>query len=226
MKSWKAMLEVVGALHDDGVTLHPEVEFKVPEKLYNKISSAIKQGKELSTLDFYKELVKRTDDALDLESFLIDEGFLYSEEPAREDCDSEEDYQEALEEFENEKAEAVKFLSVENIYIYDPTEEKHFKEKYIGKTLPKEERGEDGAGCKRYNFTWEDYEYGERSYSLKIHYDKDGIITDITDISGMAEETNCFPRGGRWGEIYPDYDFIAERLDDMFEEYEEEEDDD
>ncbi len=155
MKSWKAMVEIIGLYHDDGATFHPEIKFNVSEKLYKKIASAIKTGKKLYKCGFYEELVKRAEDAFDLEEYVIDEIMFDKGKPVRDDFDNEEEYQEAVQEYEEALSQAIDTFTIDNVTIYDPTEEKKFKERYIGKILPEEERDGDGAGSKEFEFKWE-----------------------------------------------------------------------
>lgn len=101
-------------------------------------------------------------------------------------------------------------MSVERCVINDPGDLQRLIRQFKGKVFPK------WAGKGEVNQEYED-DYGDTTYYVTVHVDEKGAITDITDVSGSSlESESC--NSSSWGECYPDYDLISEKL---MEEYEE-----
>lgn len=215
MKSWSAYVQLNG----EEISDYYDIEFEVPEKLYSKMQTAIKKGIPLVNCPFYDELGKKAYAAAEAEINRSLRESAYGDKPERSDYDCGEDYEEALEDYLS--SDSIDNYSIESFKIFDPGYEANFKSKFIGKTCP------DYASGEAYS---KDFEYEDddccASYYLTVHFDEDGTITDITDISGEALESEDV-KSSSWDDCEPDFDFIESCLtEELFgEEYEDDEDD-
>lgn len=193
-KTWSAQIVMTGE-----TCVYATMDFPISDELYEKIQEAIRNEKPLSSCEFYQELKDIAWDSFDpMEWVEID-----MEKPELpEDATEEEieEYEELLEEY-NEEVEAItdSFWS-EDLTILDPGDERRFKKLFIGTKI--NGFAGEGKGTKEFNFETETDEICT-STTLIVHYDENGVITDITDIycSGLASA------GLResWDECEPDY---------------------
>lgn len=201
-QTWRASVQVNG----EEVTIYDSVEYPVSEELYSKIQEAISEGKLLSECDFYEELKDLAENAFDLAAYLN----LEEEEPAepeREDYEDEESYQEDMEYYKEELEEYQEMVeniwdqySLEEVSVYDPTELKNFKAKFIGRKIPGRCIGETSRTAYRFQ------ENGFRivEYEVLVDHDGSGVITDLSvSASGMESDglkssswSNCHPNNG------------------------------
>ena len=201
--TWPAYFQVDG----DGVTYYTTVDVPVPIRLYNKIQSAIKEGKALSSCAFYGELVRRAEDSFDLAECVG----LNDEKPDPDDYEDRDEYRDALEEF-RETVDALwdqYYLSGTN--IFDPGDLQRFKNYFIGKSF--ESLKGDSTGTRSFNFE----EEGERivRYELTVCFDRTGTITDISrfSVNGLEKEGVS---SSSWGDSYPNFSLLRDLLEDTY----------
>lgn len=196
MKDWKGYIKIDG----DGESIIRCVEFKIPEKLYAKIQTAISKGIPLNECPFYGELMDRTEKAFDLGEYL---GI---EKPVRADYDDKDDYEYDLEEYEEEIENMWEDYCLDSVTPDDPGDFERFKKKLIGKLAPAykgkaEEEFQIGP-------------YDDTSYFATVCFDEDGRITDIVKVYGESLQGEGISSSS-YGDCYPDYDFIESELKEL-----------
>ena len=207
MKTWRAYFQINGY----EFSRFPVVDFDVSDELYEKITAAIDQLIPLPDCDFYQELLSLADNALNLDDYAIGS----DERPDPSDFDDEEEYNEALDEWMDEYGELNDSMGVESCIIDDPGDLKRLVAQFRGKVFP------EWAGNDTVELEYEDY-YGVTYFYLTVHVDEKGTVLDITDVSGSSLESEDV-KSSSWGESYPDYDYIAEKLQEDFESQSDEE---
>ena len=198
MKKWNAFVQFNG----DCCTYYVKTEFDVTDKLYEDIQKAICEKRPLSNCSFYDELLKSAEEAADIVKYLDVE----DEVPLREDYESEEEYNEAVEEFDSLYGEDA--FSIENINIVDPTDYKQFIDNFIGRTFDCFATGEKYE--EDFKFRYEDAEI--ENYWFSVTFDENGTIEEISDISAEGCEYENV-KGSYWDECYPAYSFITEEFE-------------
>ena len=207
-QTWKAFVQVNG----EEVTIYDSVEYPVSDELYSKIQESIGEGKLLSECGFYKELKDLAENAFDLAGYLN----LEEEEPAepdREDYEDEESYQEDMEYYREELEEYQEMVgniwdrySLEEVSVYDPTELKSFKGKFIGRKIPGGRNGE--AGKAEYRFQENGFRIVE--YEVTVDYNGSGVITDLS-LSASGMESDGL-KSSSWGNCHPNYELLEHFL--------------
>ena len=191
MGTWIAYFQING----EEFSRYPAIEFAVPDELYVRVVEAVDKMIPLVDCDFYHELLILAENALDIDEYT----------PGND----EEEYNEALEEFMSEYGDLADSMGVERCTIDDPGDLKRLNQRFVGKVFP------EWAGKNSVNLEYED-DYGDTTYYLTVHVDDNGAVIDITDVSGSAlESESC--KSSTWGDCYPDYDLIAENLQEEFE---------
>ena len=207
MKTWKYYIQVNG----DGVSIFGNPEFEVSDEMYEKIQKAVAEGKPLESCGFCKELKD-----LALDSFnLADRVGLTEEEPFEEDFDDEEEFEAAKEEYQEMIDGVWENYCLETLIIEDPGEEDRFKARFVGKKYPA------FAGQGEYEFRFERNDEVCATYCATVHFDPDGKITDITNIWAQGLESESV-KSSSYGDCYPEYDLIADILEEELQEAEEE----
>ena len=200
--TWHGWIQYNG----EDVSIYEDVEFPVTEEEYRKIQDAIAAGRHLAGLDCYAELVEKLIAAFDRTDYL------YIEKPDPDDYEDEEEYEEALQEFQEAWEGFDEQYVLEEATLYDPAEERDFRETFIGKYSPvlkeyAEEEEQGGA------FEWEYSEDYDRcvEYTLTVEYDENGVITDICDITAEGLESEGV-KSSTWSSCSPNYDLLADAL--------------
>lgn len=106
-----------------------------------------------------------------------------------------------------------------DVSIEDPTEAKLFKRQFVGRRVEPEElkychKADDG----HYEFSLDFEEDSDRivRYEGKVIISADGEVLDICEISAMAMECEDI-KSSTFNECAPDYDFLAETLEQAME---------
>ena len=199
MKNWYAYIQVNG----EEVSIFEKFEFPVPERLFQKIQTKLKEEIPLCDCDFYDELIDRARNAFDLTEYIT----FYEEKPEREDYDDKEEYLEALEEYNEELENTLYSYCEESLVIDDPGDNIRFKRQFIGKVYP------DFAGTEEYQVEAEEYEWGCVHTHATIIFDEHGMVKDIVDIYAEGLESESV-KSSSWGNAYPDYEALEEALED------------
>jgi hypothetical protein len=220
-KTWTGFVQFDGC----DVSIFGKVTFPVTAKQYEAIEKAIQEEIPLRDLSIYEKLCDSAESAFDLEAALgLDED--RPEKPMRKDFDDSEEYQAALDEYEEELEcyeegieDDLYEYSLEDVTIEDPTELKLFKRKFVGRHLKAEElsychKTDDG------NFE-SSLGYEENSnrivkYDGRMIISPEGEVLDICDISAEALECEDI-KSSTYSECAPDYDFLAETLEEAWE---------
>ena len=198
--TWKGYIQVNG----DGVTFYETVEFPVTDEMYRKIQTAIKTGTPLVRCNFCKELEALAEAQFDL----AERTGLREEEPFKDDFDDEEEYEAAMEEFQESLDSLWDNYSLECIDIDDPGDIERFKKNFVGKTYKSLQDGKGGSLDMNFQ---EDFERIV-DYSLTVHYDETGTITDITDIEASGLESEGL-KSSSWNDCYPNYDLLVDLVE-------------
>ena len=129
------------------------------------------------------------------------------EKPLPEDYEDDEEFKEALHEYENchESFEERYFLV--DSTVYDPADEREFKARFIGRQSPvlKERTGSE------YEYQLSEYDERIAETYLTVKYNPDGVITDVCNIRTEGLE-NEGVKSSRWGDARPNYDLLVDGL--------------
>ena len=203
-------------MNGEEVTIYESLEYPVSDELYSKILEAIGTGKLLSECDFYGELKELAENAFDLAGYL----HLEEEEPVepeREDYEDEESYQEDMEYYKEELEEFREMVeciwdqySLEEVNVYDPTELKNFKVKFIRRKIPG--RGNGEAGKTEYRFQENGFRIVE--YEVTVDNDGSGVITDLSVTANDMESDGL--KCSSCGSCHPNYALLEDFLNGSF----------
>ncbi len=205
---WQAYLQINSEDSSDFISKR----FRVPKKLYQKIQSAIKRGAPLYECGFYGELQQRAVDEY------IRDSLAEIEKPVRKDYDDRDEYEWALEEYQDE-VEARSECSIERVDIEDPGDDVRLKAMFVGRRFSALE----DCVNETVNFSLDEESDRSVSYSVDVSTDANGAISDVVIIEsvGLCSED---VKSSSYEDCYPDYYCVAELLLDELEEELEEED--
>lgn len=205
MKKWRACAQVNGADYYTSFTIF---EFDVPDNLYDKAIALTKSNKELAGTEIYKELVRVAEGSFDFESACRE---YYEEEPNREYYETEAEYQEALQEYEDDRESYYDEFGIEMIWVEDPGDFIRFKKSLLGRKW----EGDQSIDI--------EYEFGDGftvtgSFSVELN-DAEEIIDVIeAEVEACVGENIKY---SSWDEILPDYDAIRDIVEERFADMEE-----
>lgn len=185
-----------------------QYDFPIPDELKGKVQEAIENGNALAACDFYEELQRIAEDKFSLSEYL-------DKEPDPSDYDTEEEYNEAKEEYEAE----IDSYYLAGVTIADPNDKARLMDALEGLVFPDLEEGTN-------ELEFEENDEVIARYTLTVEVDSDSHITEITDIEASAMEWDGVNSSSWSDEIYPNYDLIESELLDMAEEPDELDDDD
>lgn len=181
------------------------VEFEVSDNLYAKINEAVKNNIPLADCDFADELYELAENSLNLDE-IIEPDF---DKPYPDEF--EDEYEQALENYQAECEELLEDVEVEEIYIDDPGDLIRLKKKFVGKKL--KDHGDDSVGLQSIFVEYDNEKY--ETYRVDITFKENGIITDIS-INAMGLQYQDF-RSDDYAECYPNYKYIEKALQDVLE---------
>lgn len=204
MKEWSFYVQFNG----DEVSSFDIIRAKIPDKLYDKVQKAIERDLPLEEQPFYDELIAKAEKAADkaaVQLSLEDFKSWGGEKPIRADYDDYEDYKEALEEYNEERASAMDSWCWERIDAEDPGAYPRFKKKVVGLSFPQWA----GESKKEIEYTREDEAI--ECFSFTLFLDEKGTVIDVSELeaSGLESETM---KSSSFGDSFPDYDFVYYHL--------------
>ena len=197
MKTWKAYFVIFG----DGYNAYPQVEFEIDDALYNRIQEAVNSLKPLKKCDFYQKLLDLADEApLDPHEYLP----MLDDEPERDEYDDDDEFQEAMEEYNEYVEDMMNEVSFEKCIIDDPGDRLRFEKKIIGVQFPA------WAGQE---WVQEEYEDDDcvYKYTVYLSVDEDGVVNSVKSIEAEGLESEGLSSSSSSG-VYPDYEFIYDML--------------
>lgn len=183
------------------------VEFEVSDDLYAKINEAVENNIPLADCDFADELYELAENSLNLDE-IIEPDF---DKPYPDEFEDEDEYEQALEDYQAECEELLEDFEVEEIYIDDPGDLIRLKKKFVGKKL--KDHGDDSVGLQSIFVEYDNEKY--ETYRVDITFKENGIITDIS-INAMGLQYQDF-RSDNYAECYPNYKYIEKALQDVVE---------
>lgn len=183
------------------------VEFEVSDDLYAKINEAVEKNIPLEDCDFADELYELAENSLNLDE-IIEPDF---DKPDPDKFKDEDEYEQALEDYQAECEELLEDVEVEEIYIDDPGDLIRLKKKFVGKKL--KDHGDDSVGLQSIFLEYDNEKY--ETYRVDITFKENGIITDIS-INAMGLQYQDF-RSDDYAECYPNYKYIEKALQDVME---------
>lgn len=183
------------------------VEFEVSDNLYAKINEAVENNIPLADCDFADELYELAENSLNLVE-IIEPDF---DKPYPDEFEDEDEYEQALEDYQAECEELLEDVEVEEIYIDDPGDLIRLKKKFVGKKL--KDHGDDSVGLQSIFVEYDNEKY--ETYRVDITFKENGIITDIS-INAMGLQYQDF-RSDNYAECYPNYKYIEDALQDVVE---------
>lgn len=183
------------------------VEFEVSDDLYAKINEAVENNIPLADCDFADELYELAENSLNLDE-IIEPDF---DKPYPDEFEDEDEYEQALEDYQAECEELLEDVEVEEIYIDDPGDLIRLKKKFVGKKL--KDHGDDSVGLLSIFVEYDNEKY--ETYRVDITFKENGIITDIC-INAMGLQYQDF-RSDDYAECYPNYEYIEDALQDVVE---------
>ena len=194
-KTWKAELTIF--IFNPPEWEHLNVEVPISDEEYEKLNEAISNGTELSQLPFYSDLENRARNELDPNTL----GENPYGEPEREDFESEEEFQEALEEYNNWEFDDYEIM---DIVINDPGEYARFKKAFVGRKV--DEDCDEGIDLS-------DYESNpQREARVHLQLSDDRVIEDV-EIESMTECSAESERHVYFESCEPDYWWIQSELE-------------
>ena len=205
--TWTAYLQYNG----NGNSIFESVEFPISVDLFKEIQSCITNCTLIRTTDFYEDLQCKAEEAFNFEGWLRE--IYHIEKPNKDDYDSESEYQDAVDEDQNEIEQLKDQYYLVNNDILDPTEEKQFKDQFIGTAY-----NFDDEEFIEIEDMHEDGEFRHVIYSLIVNFDDNGVITDITDIDAQGLESESI-RYTKTNDAYPDYDILSDLLKEELSKY-------
>lgn len=183
------------------------VEFEVSDNLYAKINEAVENNIPLADCDFADELYELAENSLNLDE-IIEPDF---DKSYPDEFEDEDEYEQALEDYQAECEELLEDVEVEEIYIDDPGDLIRLKKKFVGKKL--KDHGDDSVGLQSIFVEYDNEKY--ETYRVDITFKENGIITDIS-INAMGLQYQDF-RSDNYAECYPNYKYIEDALQDVVE---------
>ncbi len=218
MAKWKACTQVNG----EEFTSFLIYEFEVPNSLYEKAMQLIEDGVPLNDTGVMNELCRYAESSFNIKDAVPEydaEYQLDESEPEREYYDSDEEYEEALEEFEdykriNEESYYDDFF-IELTLVEDPGEFIRFKNLFIGKKICEGWKNTEDVEDQREGKVEFDYPFGDGfdTYcTINYLYDSNGIITEIFEPIAEAcvgETVNS----SSFDSIFPDYDECIQAME-------------
>lgn len=183
------------------------VEFEVSDNLYAKINEAVENNIPLADCDFTDELYELAENSLNTDE-IIESDF---DKPYPDEFEDEDEYEQALEDYQAECEEPLEDVEVEEIYIDDPGDLIRLKKKFVGKKL--KDHGDDSVGLQSIFVEYDNEKY--ETYRVDITFKENGIITDIS-INAVGLQYQDF-RSDNYAECYPNYEYIEKALQDVVE---------
>lgn len=183
------------------------VEFEVSDNLYAKINKVVENNIPLADCDFADELYELAENSLNLDE-IIEPDF---DKPYPDEFEDEDEYEQALEDYQAECEELLEDVEVEEIYIDDPGDLIRLKKKFVGKKL--KDHGDDSVGLQSIFVEYDNEKY--ETYRVDITFKENGIITDIS-INAVGLQYQDF-RSDDYAECYPNYKYIEKALQDVVE---------
>lgn len=183
------------------------VEFEISDDLYAKINEAVENNIPLADCDFADELYELAENSLNTDE-IIEPDF---DKPYPDEFEDEDEYEQALEDYQAECEELLEDVEVEEIYIDDPGDLIRLKKKFVGKKL--KDHGDDSVGLQSIFVEYDNEKY--ETYRVDITFKENGIITDIS-IKAMGLQYQDF-RSDNYAECYPNYKYIEKALQDVME---------
>lgn len=209
MNNWKAYIRING----EDCSIFTAVDFGVEDSLYERIQNAIQSDKSLNCGELYEILYSKAEESFDLASYC---GYSFEEEkPNSEDYEDSDEYESDLAIWEEDcnPNSLWEDYCIDSIDIYDPGDEKRFKQSFIGKKFF------DGPGIHNMEFERNDIEI-IATYNFDVEVDNNSIIIDVRNFEGTAMESESV-RSSSWGECYPDFDYLESEFEEYLEESEE-----
>ena len=219
MKQWNGKVTVFG----EDRTYVFDVVADISNKLYERAMECYNRGEGLGE-DIRKKIADAIYASFDIEEYIEYDEWMMLEKPEREDCESDEEYEEALEEFEEEKEKYYDNFCIDRITVEDKGLFLKLKKQFCGKKISDGWDGEE-TGTKeiREELSGND---GLDTTTLVYEINSKGILVDIKQIYTVTlGSDDC--KGGSVEEIEPDYYEAEEYFQELVYEYEDdyEEDD-
>lgn len=201
-KNWYCFIRVDGC----GKKSFTKTWFPVSDEMFEKINNAVEENIPLEQCDFYDSLKEVFVKQFNLIKYVG----LYEPERRTWSRESEEDYMERVREYEKKAKKVMEDYRLGSIIIFDPGEEKRLKERFIGRKLGHMEKFPVGSQSFMFQPEYLDREI-KSNYFISVNYDSDDIITNVRDAHGSCIQWK--DPDAKWGECKPDFEFIAECLE-------------
>lgn len=199
MNNWPFYVRL-DEINGAAITLYEVIDFPLCDELYEKITKAVELGEPLKKCDFIDEVYKVVEEQLDIEGILKERaGDEYIPE---EEEDEEADY---CSPFGHEED-----YSIDSVRIYDPGDNKRLNERFSGLCFS-EYAGQDNKSFSVFDDNW------CITHNFTLNFDENGVLKDITNVYSEGDEYGS-ERYTQTGECYPNYNFIAKYIEELFEE--------
>ena len=129
MKQWNGKVTVFG----EERTYIFDVVADISDELYERAIGCHNRGEELDP-DIYEEIEQAIDAKFEIEDYIECDEWMV-EKPEKEDYDSDEEYEEALEDFEKEKEEYYDSFYIDHISVEDIGGLLKLKKQFCGKKI-------------------------------------------------------------------------------------------